>query len=383
MLVERLSRIALLGSTWVLYLLLALSVVSLASALERWVFFARHADDLDALAARFSEALEVEDFDRARQVLRESPSIEAGIVLTALRWVHGGPRALADAIDASLARARGQLMRSTYLLGTLGNNAPFVGLFGTVIGVIDAFHQLGDAGQNHGAMGNVMGGIAEALVATGVGLFVALPAVVAYNVVQKKIAEIETDVQVLGKLAGAFVEALDHAGHELAARLASSTSRRRPSGDAHRRRRRTAARGELTPWPAPDRTERRGPIVGINVTPMVDVVLVLLVIMMVSATYIVSQSLKVELPKTATSDEAASSPAAVTITREGAFFFNESPVDEAQLASAAARRRQANADVNLVVTADERALHGSVVHVIDLAKVEGITKFAINVDRSK
>jgi biopolymer transport protein ExbD len=126
-----------------------------------------------------------------------------------------------------------------------------------------------------------------------------------------------------------------------------------------------------------------GPIVGINVTPMVDVVLVLLVIMMVSATYIVQQSLKVELPKTATSDEAASSPAAVTITREGAFFFGGSPVDEGQLVARLRSAVQANADVNLIVTADEKAFHGSVVHVIDLAKVEGISKFAINVDRSK
>jgi biopolymer transport protein ExbD len=126
-----------------------------------------------------------------------------------------------------------------------------------------------------------------------------------------------------------------------------------------------------------------GPIVGINVTPMVDVVLVLLVIMMVSATYIVQQSLKVELPKTATSDEAASSPAAVTITRDGAFYFGGAPVDEGQLVSRLRSAVQANADVNLIVTADEHAFHGSVVHVIDLAKVEGICKFAINVDRAK
>src|SRR5580698_4624111 len=212
MLVESLSRIALLGSTWVLYLLLALSVVSLTSALERWLFFARRADDIDALAARFSEALEIEDFDRARRVLRESKSLEAGIVLTALRWVHGGPAAFANALDASLGNARGQLQRSTYLLGTLGNNAPFIGLLGTVIGVIDAFHQLGDAGQNHAAMGNVMTGIAEALVATGVGLFVALPAVVAYNVLQKKIAQVETGVMVLGKLPGALARLDEGAG---------------------------------------------------------------------------------------------------------------------------------------------------------------------------
>jgi biopolymer transport protein ExbD len=125
-----------------------------------------------------------------------------------------------------------------------------------------------------------------------------------------------------------------------------------------------------------------GPIVGINVTPMVDVVLVLLVIMMVSATYIVQQSLKVELPKTATSDEAAASPAAVTITREGAFFFGGEPVSEGQLVARLHAAAQGNADVNLIVTADEHAFHGSVVHVIDLAKVEGIVKFAINVERS-
>jgi len=215
MLVQQLAHVALLGSAWVLYLLLGLSVVSLASALERWVFFSRRADDLDALANRFSEALEVEDFDGARQVLRGSPSLEAKIVLTALRWAHGGPRALADALDSSLASARGQLQRSTYLLGTLGNNAPFIGLLGTVIGVIEAFHQLGDAGQNKAAMGNVMSGIAEALVATGVGLFVALPAVVAFNLIQKKVAEVETGVQVLGKLAGAYLESLERSGAPL------------------------------------------------------------------------------------------------------------------------------------------------------------------------
>jgi biopolymer transport protein ExbD len=126
-----------------------------------------------------------------------------------------------------------------------------------------------------------------------------------------------------------------------------------------------------------------GPIVGINVTPMVDVVLVLLVIMMVSATYIVSQSLKVELPKTATSDESASSPAAVTITRDGALLYDGAPIAEPQLIEKLRSAVHDHPDVSLIVTADEHAFHGSVVHVIDLAKVEGISKFAINVDRTK
>ena len=124
----------------------------------------------------------------------------------------------------------------------------------------------------------------------------------------------------------------------------------------------------------------RAPIVGINVTPMVDVVLVLLVIMMVSATYIVSQSLKVELPKTATSDEAAPSIAAVTITKDSKFFFNNEPIDEPGLGARLKAARAGGTEVNLVVTADRAVPHGTVVHVIDLAKVEGITKFAINVE---
>jgi biopolymer transport protein ExbD len=128
---------------------------------------------------------------------------------------------------------------------------------------------------------------------------------------------------------------------------------------------------------------RRGGIVGINVTPMVDVVLVLLVIMMVSATYIVSQSLKVELPKTASSDEAVSSLAAVTITKDGKLYYNSEPIEDADLTNKLRAAKAGGAEVNLVVTADEAVPHGKVVHVIDVAKVEGISKFAIQVERSR
>ena len=121
---------------------------------------------------------------------------------------------------------------------------------------------------------------------------------------------------------------------------------------------------------------------GINMTPMVDVVLVLLVIMMVSAVYIVSQSLKVELPKTASSDGAANTPLSVTIQKDGAYLFNQKPIAEAQLRGEFQKAKAGNKDASIVVTADREALHGDVVHVIDLAKVEGITKFAITVDRS-
>lgn len=204
MLIERLLKVALLGSEWVLYLLVGLSVLSLATMAERWVFFVRHRDDLDRLRKQLTERLDAGDVRQASALLEKGRSFEARLAFEALRWAFAGPEAIADAVDAELLRCKKELERGTNLLGTLGNNAPFVGLFGTVLGVIIAFHALGDAGQNSGAMGGVMSGISEALVATGVGLFVALPAVVAYNLIQKRIGEIETNALSLTKLISAY-----------------------------------------------------------------------------------------------------------------------------------------------------------------------------------
>ncbi len=99
---------------------------------------------------------------------------------------------------------------------------------------------------------------------------------------------------------------------------------------------------------------RRGGIVGINVTPMVDVMLVLLVIMMVRATYIVSRALKVELPKSASSDESSQGPITVAITKDHHDFVNQEPVaGDAELV-AASRGRTAKGEPSLVVSADAR-----------------------------
>src|SRR4029078_7297385 len=157
-----------------------------------------------------AKALRAGDGERARKALAGSRSFAAGILREALVWEDGGADAVADAVDSELARVQKQLERSSSMLGTLGNNAPFIGLLGTVIGVIEAFHEL-SAGASKAAMGNVMSGIAEALVATGVGLFVALPAVVAYNVAQKRNAGIESDTLALAKLLTAALRMPDGA----------------------------------------------------------------------------------------------------------------------------------------------------------------------------
>lgn len=206
MIVDRLLKVALAGSTWVLWFLIALSVFSFAAMFERWLYFRKHRDDSVALRERLVRVLQSGDVEAAVGVLETSRSIEARVVARALTWRSGGAAAVADAVDSELAAAKKELERGVNLLGTLGNNAPFVGLFGTVLGVIEAFHQL-SGGPAKAAMGNVMTGIAEALVATGVGLFVALPAVVAYNLVQKRIGEIETDTLSLSKLVTAALRA--------------------------------------------------------------------------------------------------------------------------------------------------------------------------------
>lgn len=207
MLIERLTKLALLGSSWVLYLLLVLSVISIATMVERWIYFARRGGDVEALRAKLVARLEEANLEGADKLVAADPSLHARIVREALRWLHGGPEAMADAVDAELARIRAELEKGTNLLGTLGNNAPFIGLFGTVLGVIIAFHSLGQSGGNANAMGGVMGGIAEALVATGVGLFVALPAVVAYNLIQRRIGQFEADAVALVKLISAHAKA--------------------------------------------------------------------------------------------------------------------------------------------------------------------------------
>jgi biopolymer transport protein ExbB/biopolymer transport protein TolQ len=173
---------------------------------ERWIFFRQADRDVDELAERLCTLVERGDHEGARRFLEQRRSLEASVLARAIRWAEGGAASLADALDGAVTAKRKELERGMNLLGTLGNNAPFVGLFGTVIGVIQAFNQLG-AGQDKAAMTNVMAGIAEALVATGVGLFVAIPAVVAYNVFQKRVSEVEDNVSAVGKQLGAILHA--------------------------------------------------------------------------------------------------------------------------------------------------------------------------------
>jgi biopolymer transport protein ExbB len=201
------------GAGWVLWLLAALSVVSFAIIIERFLFFRRRGADLRSLAEGVDRSLSRGDVGQAIEELKRSDSVAASIAASGLRLAHLGPEAVDKAMQSAAALERGRLEARLAYLGTVGNNAPFVGLFGTVIGIIRAFEELGHAAPGHAgaaaasqiASQGVMTGIAEALVTTAVGIAVALPAVAAYNYLQRKMTSLLADADVLDNLVLAYL----------------------------------------------------------------------------------------------------------------------------------------------------------------------------------
>jgi biopolymer transport protein ExbD len=125
-------------------------------------------------------------------------------------------------------------------------------------------------------------------------------------------------------------------------------------------------------------SQRGEPITGINVTPLVDVVLVLLIILMVTAGYIVAHAIPVDLPKTATG-EATSLTLAITVDASGRTYLDADPVEQTELRGRIRLAKQRDPETRAVIAADGATPHRNVVSVIDLLRLEGISRFAINV----
>jgi biopolymer transport protein ExbB len=182
--------VALHGAGWVLWLLVALSVASIAIMLERFWYFKTHRLEKRTLVADM------------RALLKSGAAAEAA---------GKGPHAnhanddVTAALEGAKARERLRLERNLAFLATLGSNAPFIGLFGTVLGIIKAFHDL--AGNQAGGPSVVMAGISEALVATAVGLMVAIPAVVAFNYFSRRVRVGMTQIDWVAHQAVAEVKA--------------------------------------------------------------------------------------------------------------------------------------------------------------------------------
>jgi biopolymer transport protein ExbB len=234
-LVEWLQRIMVgFGAAWVMMLMLGLSVISVAIILERAWFFWSLRDDLDVLAKELRTSLD-DSIETAKKRMDASPSAEAAVVSAGLAMANRGAPAAEEAMAGALALQRIKLERRLAYLGTLGNNAPFIGLFGTVIGVIGAFAALGDptknpVGQAASAVAPtaVMSNIAEALVATAVGLVVAIPAVAANNYFQRLIKSTLANTEALACILLAHLKSEPATAGEAPRIVAKATAAKAP-----------------------------------------------------------------------------------------------------------------------------------------------------------
>jgi len=197
------------GSSWILYLLLALSVAALAIVLERLWFFVQERRPPGVLEDTLA-TLRKSGAAAALAKLGDARSMEAAVARDCLGHAADGPASVEEHKAGAIERERTRYESRLAFLGTLGNNAPFIGLFGTVLGIIRAFHDL--AGASLQGTQAVMAGIAEALVSTGIGLLVALPAVAAYNALTRHVERRTSAAEVLA--------------HEILASLKAEPARR-------------------------------------------------------------------------------------------------------------------------------------------------------------
>ncbi|MBL4682975.1 MAG: MotA/TolQ/ExbB proton channel family protein [Nannocystaceae bacterium] len=207
-LTEKFLKFASLGAEWVLWLLVVLSVISVYVMIERILFYRSIAGDDARIRRGLFDALSANDIDGAKAKLKGADGPGARIVREMLQSAGDGARSLRARMEAVLPEERVRLGKNLSFLGTLGVNAPFIGLFGTVLGIIQAFKDLGTAGVQSGETSKVvMAGISEALVATAVGLLVAIPAVVAYNVFQRRVKKALGEAEAMGSTTFALLTA--------------------------------------------------------------------------------------------------------------------------------------------------------------------------------
>ncbi len=188
---EIFKKLALVGDVWVLWILVVASVVSIGVMIERWLAFRSNRLHFGEFSDQLVHRLEAGDFSGARTLARSHDSAESRVVLAGLSNHSNGLKAMEKTMTATLTMERARLEKNLIVLGTLGNNAPFIGLFGTVLGIIKAFNDLAMSGAS--GVSVVMSGISSALIATAFGIFVAIPAVAANNYFHSRLRRIASN----------------------------------------------------------------------------------------------------------------------------------------------------------------------------------------------
>jgi biopolymer transport protein ExbB/TolQ len=140
-----------------------------------------------------ARALKSGNIERAMEVCRETQAPFSNVVYSGLDLYGHREREISNAMEREIVIETTKLERYTGIVGTIGNTAVYIGLFGTVLGIIRAFHDIAAAGS--GGMSIVIGGVAEALVCTATGLFVAIPAVIAFNYFAKRVEHFINDME--------------------------------------------------------------------------------------------------------------------------------------------------------------------------------------------
>ena len=181
-------QLALLGANWVLWILVALSIASVAIVIERLLFY-KSINGLDAdLAKRLPKKIADDDLDGVKSQVKAALSPGGRLVGSMMEVADRGATSAKAVAEGNRASEKLRLEKNLGFLGTVGSNAPFIGLFGTVLEILRVFHLLGEQGVTTGEdASGIMNGISEALVATAIGLLVAIPAVIAYNAFQRRV----------------------------------------------------------------------------------------------------------------------------------------------------------------------------------------------------
>jgi biopolymer transport protein ExbB/TolQ len=201
---QMIKAFALLGGEWVLYILLGLSIWSIAVIWDRFFLFRKKAKESELLQEKAPELLLKGQIKEAQKLVENLTSPAASILKIGIANLSAGPESLEQILGSQRIHEKLMLEKNLLVLGTLGSNAPFIGLFGTVLGIIKAFNDLALAGTSGPTV--VMRGVSEALVATAVGLLIAIPCVATYNYFQNWIKRELSNSDRLSALLMAYAE---------------------------------------------------------------------------------------------------------------------------------------------------------------------------------
>ena len=202
MLTQKLLAVTQGGSDWILYFLIFLSICSVAIIIERFFSLRATLTQSKKIGERAREGMKANDLKILEDLSRNHDALEGRLLSYALRYAQNpSNKSIEEVMNSYILMERPALEKNLGFLATLGNNAAFIGLLGTVLGVVRAFADLSASQQNPGI---VMAGISEALVATAVGIFVAIPAVAAYNYFQKQVKQILQSAESIKQLALAY-----------------------------------------------------------------------------------------------------------------------------------------------------------------------------------